>query len=135
MDWTFLDWALNQTLYYPYDEIALDKARLDTVEALLTKLADNGFKGKVVLQTHVGEFCLLGNADLGYRLPPPELPVNQCAFIGNPAQPTDSPAAQQSLQFANFHNSTPLLANSSPIALDIVAMPRTTPARSGSPPS
>lgn len=127
MDWAFLDWAMNQTLHYPHDEIALDKARLETVETLLTKLAENGFKGKVVLQTHAGEFCLLGNEDQGYRLPPPDLPVDQCEFIGNPAQPTDSPATHQSLQFANFQNSTPLLANGSTIALEIVAIPRATP--------
>lgn len=127
MPWELLDWALNQSLSYPYDEVALDKTRQDTVEALLTKLAENDFKGKVVLQTHAGEFCLLGNADLGYRLPPPELPIGQCAFIGNPVQPTDSPATHQSLQFANFQNSTPLLADGSAIALEIVAIPRATP--------
>lgn len=127
MNWQLLDWAMNQTLAYPYDEIALDKARLETVEALLAKLADSGFEGKVVLQTHSGEFCLLGNEDQGYRLPPPDLPVDQCEFIGNPAQPTDSPATHQSLQFANFQNSTPLLADGSPIALEIVALPRTAP--------
>lgn len=127
MNWELLDWAMNQTLSYPYDEIALDKARLDTVEILLTKLADSGFKGTVVLQTHAGEFCLLGNEDQGYRLPPPDLPVDQCEFIANPTQPTDSPATHQSLQFANFQNSTPLLANSSGITLDIVAMPRSAP--------
>lgn len=136
MNWEFLDWAMNQTLSYPHDEIALDKARLDTVEALLAKLSDSGFKGKVVLQTHAGEFCMLGNEDQGYRLPPPELPVDQCDFIGNPAQPTDTPATHQSLQFANFYSSTSLLANGSPIEMDIVAMPRSTslaayPARTG----
>lgn len=127
MNWEFLDWAMNQTLSYPYDEVALDKARLDTVDALLTRLADSGFNGRVVLETHAGEFCMQGNEDQGYRLPPPELPIDQCDFIGNPAQPTDSPAAHQSLQFANFYNSTPLLANGSPIALEIVALPRSAP--------
>lgn len=136
LDWNFLDWAMNQTLHYPHDEIALDKSRLETVETLLRKLADNGFQGKVVLQTHAGEFCLLGNADLGYRLPPPELSVSQCEFIGNPAQPTDSAAAHQSLQFANFTASSPLLTQGGAIALEIVALPRATPlaaypARSG----
>lgn len=127
LNWEFLDWAMNQTLAYPYDEIALDKARLDTVDALLERLAGSGFKGKVVLQTHVGEFCLLGNAERGYRLPPPELPIDKCDFVGNPVQLTDTPATHQSLQFANFYNSTPYLADGSPIKLEIAAMLRSTP--------
>jgi CheY-like chemotaxis protein len=125
--WAFLDWAMNQTMAYPYDEIALDKSRLDTVDALLERLADSGFKGKVVLQTHAGEFCMLGNADSGYRLPPPELPIDKCAFIGNPVQPADTSASHQSLAFANFYNSTPYLAEDSPIRLEINALPRSTP--------
>lgn len=126
-DWAFLDWAMNQTLAYPPDEVALDNTRLDTVAALLERLAGSGFKGKVVLQTHAGEFCMLGNQDSGYRLPPPELPVDQCDFIGNPVQATDTPAVHQSLQFANFYNSSPYLAAGSPISLDITAMPRSAP--------
>ena len=127
LNWEFLDWAMNQSMSYPYDEVALDKARLDTIDVLLKKLAGSGFKGKVVLQTHAGEFCMLGNADRGYRLPPPELPIDKCDFIGNPVQQTDTPATHQSLQFANFYNSTPYLADGSPIRLEISAMPRSTP--------
>lgn len=126
-DWEFLDWAMNQTMSYPYDEIALDKTRLDTVETLLERLAGSGFKGNVVLQTHVGEFCMLGNEERGYRLPPPDLPIEQCDSIGNPVQLTDTPAAHQSLQFANFYNTTPHLADGSLIGLEIIAMPRSTP--------
>ncbi len=126
-NWAIIDWAMNQTLAYPYDEIALDKARLDTVDALLKRLADSGFKGKVVLQTHAGEFCMLGNEDSGFRLPPPELPIDKCDFIGNPEQPADTPASHQSLAFANFYNSTPYLAAGSPISLEITALPRSTP--------
>ena len=127
IDWTLVDWALNQNLYYPHSELALDKARLDHLDTLLTKLAANGFQGKVVLQTHAGDFCLLGDAESGYRLPAPELPVDKCDLIGNPTQPSDSIATHQSLQFANFAASSPLLAPGGPIALETVALPRATP--------
>ena len=127
MDWTLVDWALNQNLYYPYSELALDKTRLDHLDALLNKLAANGFQGKVVLQTHAGEFCLRGDVDSGYRLPAPELPLDKCDLIGNPTQPTDSTATHQSLQFANFTASSPLLTPGGPIALEIIALPRATP--------
>jgi len=124
--WQMAGWAINQELLYPYNEIALDKQRADIVEQLLLKLSDSGYAGKIILETHAGEFCLLGNQESGFRLPSPELTVDQCEFVGNPVQPTDLPAAHQSLGFANFVNSTPLL-NEGPLAMEVIAASRTDP--------
>ena len=124
--WQMAGWAINQELLYPYDEIALDKQRADMVEQLLARLAESGYAGKIILETHAGEFCLLGNQETGFRLPAPELTVDQCEFVGNPVQPTDLPAAHQSLSFANFVNSTPLL-NQGPLAMEVIAGSRTDP--------
>jgi hypothetical protein len=44
-------------------------------------------------------------------------------FIGNPVQAADTPAAQQSLRFANFVASTPLLADER-ITLEVRTLPR-----------
>jgi hypothetical protein len=52
--------------------------------------------------------------------------VDKCEFVGNPVQPADSPAAHQSLRFANFLNSTPLLEER-PYSLEVVALSRTDP--------
>ena len=114
---------MNQSLQYNYDEIALDDQRIDTLETLLGKLLDSGFSGKLVLETHAGEFCLLGDQDSGFRLPAPDLPVDQCEFIGNPVQASDTPSAQQSLRFANFVATTPLLSDGR-IVLDIKTLSR-----------
>ncbi|MCO6413995.1 MAG: response regulator [Thiogranum sp.] len=124
--WQAIAWAMNQSLQYDFDEIALDQQRIDAVQELLGRLADSGYEGRIVLDTHVGEFCLLGNQDTGFRLPPPELTVDQCEYIGNPVQPADSPAAHQSLRFANFLNSTPLLEDTG-MTLEVNALPRTAP--------
>jgi hypothetical protein len=124
--WQIAGWAINQELLYPYDEIALDEQRADMVEQLLVRLSDTGYAGKIILETHAGNFCLLGDQETGFRLPAPELTVDQCEFIGNPVQPTDLPAAHQSLSFANFVNSTPLL-NAGPLAMEVVAASRTDP--------
>jgi len=121
--WATAAWAINQTLQYSYDEIALDNQRIDTVETLLRKLLDSGFSGKVVLETHAGEFCLLGEQDNGFRLPAPDLPVDQCEFVGNPVQASDTPSAQQSLRFANFVATTPLLSDER-ITLEVKTLPR-----------
>jgi len=124
--WQLAGWAINQEMRYPYDEIALDKQRADMVEQLLLRLSDSGYAGKIILETHAGEFCLLGNQETGFRLPSPELPIDQCEFIGNPVQPTDLPAAHQSLGFANFVNSTPLLSDG-PLSMEVVAASRADP--------
>ncbi len=124
--WDSTAWAMNQSLEYGYDEIALDDQRVDIIESLLGRLADSGFAGKLVVETHAGEFCLLGSEEKGFRLPPPDLPVEQCEFIGNPVQAADTPSAQQSLRFANFVASTPLL-NGGGITLEVTTLPRTTP--------
>ncbi len=124
--WNTIAWAMNQSLQYSYDEIALDDQRIDTIEALLTRLTDSGFDGKLVLETHAGEFCLLGDQDKGFHLPPPDLSVDKCEFIGNPVQAIDTPSAHQSLRFANFVASTPLLSDGG-IGLEVTTLPRTKP--------
>jgi hypothetical protein len=124
--WEAVGWAMNQSLIYPYDELALDLQRQDLVQQLLERLGEAGYRGKVTLETHAGEFCLMGDQDTGFRLPPSDLTVDQCDFIGNPVQPTDSPAAHQSLAFANFVNSTPLLEQDD-YQLEIVSASRREP--------
>lgn len=106
--WALAEWGINQNTDYPFDELALDKRRLTQVRELIELARAAGFQGRIVLETHVGEFCLSGNPTDGFRLAPPALPVSDCDFIGNPVQPTDLPSAHQSLQFANFLASAPL---------------------------
>lgn len=124
--WQTIAWAMNRSLQYDYDQIALDEQRVDLIDKLVEQLAGEGFHGKLVLETHAGEFCLLGGQESGFRLPPPELTVDKCDFIGNPVQPTDSAAAHQSLRFANFSASNPLL-NGGPITLEVIAASRSDP--------
>jgi CheY-like chemotaxis protein len=121
--WATTAWSINQSLQYGYDEIALDNQRIDILETLLKKLLASGFKGTLAVATHVGEFCLLGDQDAGFRLPAPDLPVDQCDFVGNPVQAADTPAAQQSLRFANFVATTPLLGDDR-ISLEVRTLPR-----------
>ena len=53
----------------------------------------------------------------------PDTPAEECDFIGNPVQAADTPAAHQSLRFANFLASTPLLSEDT-ISLEVVTLPR-----------
>jgi CheY-like chemotaxis protein len=124
--WQALDWAINQSLQYPYDEVALDNQRIDLVQQLLERLKEAGYRGRILLETHAGEFCLMGDQDSGFRLPAAEVSADQCEFVGNPVQAADLPSAHQSLAFANFVNSTPLLQDA-PYSLDVVAASRAEP--------
>ena len=124
-DWQLAAWVANQNLGYDYDELALDKGRVDFVRELLQRLRAAGFRGRVVLETHVGEFCLRGNNSDGFRLAAPDLPVTRCALIGNPVQPTDLPSAHQSLRFANLIGSAALAADG--IEVEVANLPRQTP--------
>ncbi|HED18759.1 MAG TPA: response regulator, partial [Gammaproteobacteria bacterium] len=124
--WLMTGWALNQEFVYPYNELALDKQRVDAVEQLLEKLSATGYSGKIILETHVGQFCLVGNQEKGFHLPPPDMTVDKCEFTGNPVQPTDSVAAHQSLRFANFISSS-LLLREDVISIEVVSASREDP--------
>ncbi len=124
--WDTVTWAMNQDLAYDWNELALDGHRTAVIETLLTKLHDAGYEGRVVIETQAGRFCLSGNRESGFRLPAPDQPLSDCEFMGNPAQPTDTPGAHQSLQFANLMTSSPSLADRR-IEVEIVSRPRDKP--------
>ncbi len=124
--WQNVSWALNQDTRYPWNEIALDGARMQMVGQLLERLARSGFAGKLILETHVGEFCLQGNPDKGFRPADDDTTLDQCSAIMNPVQPTDAPSTHQSLPFANLIASSPALQDGS-ISLEIQAIPRSEP--------
>ncbi len=101
-NWNLAEWAVNQNLIFPYNELALGRQRLIQIRKLLKIAEAAGFKGKIVLQTHIGEFCLRGNVEEGYQLAAADLPLNRCNEIINPAQSSDLVSMQQSVEFANF---------------------------------
>ncbi|TCK19431.1 response regulator receiver domain-containing protein [Thiogranum longum] len=124
--WHSVGWALNQDMNYSWDEIALDGARMQTIAQLLYQLANSGFAGKLILETHVGEFCLQGSQEKGFEPAPDDMPLDKCSAIMNPVQPTNSPSTHQSLAFANLISSSPWLQDGA-IEVEIVAAPRNEP--------
>ena len=124
--WQSVNWALNQDTNYPWDEIALDGARMQTVAQLLDQLGNSNFTGKLLLETHVGEFCLQGDQEKGFELAGDDVTLEQCSSIMNPVQPTDSPSTHQSLEFANLVASSPWLQDGT-ITLEIQAAQRSQP--------
>jgi CheY-like chemotaxis protein len=107
----FMQWAQNKTIEYPFDELALNDSRLPAIEEIIQKAVAAGYSGDILLQTHVGLFCMVRDLDGNYTLAADELPVTNCDLIGNAVQPSDLPSTHQSLSFANYLSDDNLLAD------------------------
>jgi hypothetical protein len=88
--------------YVPYGEAPLAGNRLDRLRSLITSLESQAFRGKVRVESYVGDFCLTGNANEGFTVADPTLAASKCELVGNPYDDALSPAQRQSVDFANF---------------------------------
>jgi len=113
-------WAVNQGSAYDFREEPFSDRRLAVVYELISRLQSLGFKGMVQLHSHLGEFCLTGNEADGYTPAPPDLPVRECTLFGHPQQQLPSAGEQQSIAFANFLATSPLV-NGSGISIEIIS--------------
>ena len=98
----FIKWAQNKTIEYPYNELALNDSRLSSVEELIGRALEAGYAGSIVLQTHVGRFCLSSDQSGSYKLADGNMSITDCEYIGNYVQPVDEPSTHQSVSFANY---------------------------------
>ncbi|VAW56323.1 hypothetical protein MNBD_GAMMA07-558 [hydrothermal vent metagenome] len=121
--WDYIQWATKQTIEYPFDELALNDQRMSFVENIINRAVDVRFKGRIILQTHVGKFCLSSDTLGRYKLAKKKTPVTSCELVGNNIQPNDQPAAHQSLAFVNYLEDTALL-NESGIIIEVTNLPR-----------
>jgi CheY-like chemotaxis protein len=120
----FFNWANNMFLEYPFDELALNDKRLPHIEALVNKALEAEYSGNIILQTHVGRFCMSRDATGDYKLADDNLPITQCEYIGNNFQPNDEPSAHQSLSFANLLSEINSLIEKS-VVVEVANVPRT----------
>lgn len=114
-----ITWAINQSAPYDVHEEAYSDRRLAIVQELVSRLQGLGYRGSVQLESHLGEFCLVGDDATGYALAPADMPVSECALIGHPLQQLPSLGERQSIAFANFLATSPLVNNSG-IDLELV---------------
>jgi len=113
-----IGWAINQSGPYDAQEEAFSDRRLAIIQELVTRLKALGFHGTVRLESHLGEFCLSGNDVDGYVQAPADLPVTDCDQIGHPLQQLPALGERQSIAFANFLATSPLV-NGGDIRIDI----------------
>jgi len=98
----FIAWTHNLVLEYPFDELALNDKRLPFIEELVKKALEVEYSGNIILQTHVGRFCMNRDPMGSFILADKNLSITQCEYIGNDLQPNDAPSSHQSLSFANY---------------------------------
>jgi len=108
----FVKWAQNKKVEYPYNELALSDTRLVFIENLVNRALKVGYKGQIILQTHIGQFCMNRDINGNYALVNDKLSITNCETIGNYLQPTDEPSTHQSLAFANYLSDSALLNES-----------------------
>lgn len=104
-----LEWAVNNSGEYGYGELAFGDRRLLMLTELVSRLNAARFEGTIELQAHIGDFCLVRDERGDLKLAPPELPLERCDLVGFDRNQARSLAEQQSVGFANFLATSPLL--------------------------
>ena len=118
-----LEDSINQSNSVPFNEPPLNDERQLQLQDLLSKLVDAGFVGVVRLESHLGEFCLSGSDFANFELAEGTLSIGECDYVGHPLDDSVSIADRQSINFANFLSSSPLVNNSG-IEVEVVALNR-----------
>ncbi|MGB5259708.1 MAG: response regulator [Gammaproteobacteria bacterium] len=112
-------WAINLSSAYDMRDVAFSDQRLAMIQELLTRLSALGFRGTVQLESHLGDFCLVGDEVVGYRMADDSRYVSDCNLVGHPSYQLPSLGERQSIGFANFMATSPLV-NGNGIRIELV---------------
>ena len=117
-----LQWAVNQGLDYDYGELPLSGSRHQRLQSLTEHLASIDFEGTVMVEGHIGAFCLQNMTLKSGRnvmiLPESDIMLIECDAIGLPF--AKSMSVGQDEAFREFLLSSPLLNNGA-ISMEIVS--------------
>lgn len=97
-----LEWGINQSAEYDWNELPLGQRRLELFDDLLTRLIAAGFVGEIVVNVHVGDFCLMDDGNGLLELAAPDAAAADCDQIGFDPVESRNPRPRQSVAFANF---------------------------------
>jgi CheY-like chemotaxis protein len=99
-----VEWAVNRSATYGFGEMSLGDERLALIEELSERLLGLGFSGEVLVEAHVGDFCMVDGGANGFELAMPGMRAADCAKIGYGNSEAAQLGLQQSVAFANFVN-------------------------------
>jgi CheY-like chemotaxis protein len=89
-----LGWAINQPAEFAFGDIPFSDARARELRELVTHLNALGYRGRVVLEGHVGVFCLQRDAGGGRAPVTGDIPLTECAELGQVGDPQQISGAQ-----------------------------------------
>lgn len=95
-------WPELTTQTVPYGEVPLAGDRLEQLRGLLRDVAARGFRGRVIVTSFPGRFCLTGSAAEGFAPAPAETPFARCDLVGNPAEEALTMAQREPLALVNL---------------------------------
>jgi hypothetical protein len=88
----------------------LSGSRLEVTRQLFSRLQAQGFRGVVDIKVYSGRFCLVGNNNEGFSLPPDETLYSKCDVVGSSPDDSFSPSSRMPIAYANligeFRNET-----------------------------
>jgi hypothetical protein len=113
-----MEWAVNRGNQIPFGELAFNAGAANTVDELLTPLADTGFRGAVSLQSHLGRFCLNVDEQSGHALAPPDSPASSCDYLGHDQDYSSRVSDRLSVPFARIYRRF----SDGPIRLELEAL-------------
>lgn len=99
---SLIQWALNDKAQYRWNETALGDNLALQMEELIRRLDAIGFVGTILVQTHVGEFCVASDAQGDAVLPPADSAITACNQIGQSPASAEQAGSEQSVAFANL---------------------------------
>ncbi len=97
-----LEWGVNQSSAYAWDQIPLGEYRLQIFEQLFSRLVAIGYTGTIAVEVHAGDFCMVDDGRGLLVLAPEESPAADCDQIGFDPVESLSVGYRQSVGFANF---------------------------------
>lgn len=100
-----IEWGINRAGQFPFGEEPLGDTRVADFEELIAHLQAINFVGQVVVETHVGDHCLVLEPD-GYQLANPQITASQCDARGFGFDEGLEMSRRQSVAMANLINST-----------------------------
>jgi hypothetical protein len=115
-----LEAAANAGAVVGPDELPFGDRRRDELGRLVAGLGGLGFRGRVVLESHAGDFCVVRTRENTLELAADDLPAERCDRVGLTPDEARGASGRQSIAFANFL--AELEAGGGPVRVELVPL-------------
>lgn len=113
-----VEWTINLNNQHSFDQMLLGDQQVSLLNELISRLTVIDFKGTLQLKVSVGDFCLIRNEMGDYKVPPDDVPIQNCQTSGLTAEQLTAQSMRQSYGFTGFLSGAPY--NNGKINIDVV---------------